>query len=294
MLTRRRFLSITAAALAAPAANASTTETWQGVAMGSRASITLVGATRHRARRVFRRVEARLQRIEAMFSLHRDSALTRLNRDGRLSHPAPEMLALFDLAGRVHAATGGRFDPSVQPLWLARATGGDTDAARRLIGWQNVTATPTEIRLHVPGMALTFNGIAQGEAADQIAALMRDEGFGNVMIDMGEVMALGQRPGGGDWRGAVAMPDGREVVRTGLSDRALATSSPFGTRIGKDGQGAHILAPDGRPPVWQLVSVSADRAALADALSTAFCLMDRASIDTALQAFAATRLIAIA
>jgi len=53
MLTRRRFLSITAAALAAPAANASTTETWQGVAMGSRASITLVGATRHRARRVF-------------------------------------------------------------------------------------------------------------------------------------------------------------------------------------------------------------------------------------------------
>ena len=43
-------------------------------------------------------------------------------------------------------------------------------------------------------MQITFNGIAQGQAADRVADLMREEGFTNVIIDMGEIAALGERP----------------------------------------------------------------------------------------------------
>lgn len=280
-MRRRRFLSLAAAFVAAPAAAKAGPEVWTGHALGAEARITLLGADHATARRLFRRVEAEVARIEAHFSLFRDSALTRLNRDRHLPWPAPEVTGLFALAGRVHGATGGVFDPTIQPLWLAIATGGDIAAARRLIGWHRVRLEPAEIAID-RGMALTFNGIAQGHAADRIAALMRAAGFGEVLIDMGEVVALGRREGR-PWLAAIADPDGEERARTGLIDRALATSSPLGTRIGAGS--AHILHPAGLPPRWSTVSVSAPDAATADALSTAFCLMDRAGIDAALAAF---------
>lgn len=284
-MNRRRFLTIAAAGLMAAPARAAEPSVWTGRAMGAEARIVLHGAGPARAQRLFGKVEAELRRVEAHFSLHTDSALVRLNRDGRLAFPAPEILALFDLASRVHAATGGAFDPSIQPLWLATATGGDTEAARALVGWPRVRATGTEIALH-RGMALTFNGIAQGHAADRVAALLRAEGFTDVLIDMGEVRALGHN-GGRAWRAAIAAPDGTELARIGLVDRALATSSPMGTRIG--GGLAHILHPSGRPPRWSTVAVSAQDAATADALSTACCLLDPAEVNVAIAAFPGAR-----
>ncbi len=284
-MNRRRFLTIAAASLMAAPARAAEPAVWTGRAMGAEARIVLHGAEPARAQRLFRKVEAELRRVEAHFSLHTDSALVRLNRDGRLARPAPEILALFDLASRVHTATGGVFDPSIQPLWLATATGGDTGAARALVGWPRVRFGADEIAL-APGQALTFNGIAQGHAADRIAALLRAEGFGNVLVDMGEVMALG-RNGTRAWQAAIAAPDGAELARIGLVDRALATSSPMGTRIG--GGLAHILHPAGRPPRWSTVAVSAPDAATADALSTACCLLDPAEVNTAIAAFPGAR-----
>lgn len=288
-MNRRRFLTIAAASLLAAPARAAVPAVWTGRAMGAEARIVLHGGDSVQSRRVFARVEAELRRVEEQFSLHADSALVRLNRDGRLAHPAPEIRVIFDLAARMHAATGGVFDPSIQPLWLATAMGGDTVAARALVGWPRVRVSETEIALP-PGMALTFNGIAQGGAADRIAALLRAEGFGNVLIDMGEVMALG-RNGTRDWLAAIETPGGTELARIGLSDRALATSSPLGTRIG--GGKAHILHPAGLPARWSTVSVSAPDAATADALSTAFCLMERRAIDAALGAFPGARIEAI-
>ena len=290
MPTRRRFLTLTAAALACPA-RAEAPQVWDGRALGAAARIVLTGAPPRHARRVFAKVERALARIEAQFSLHVDSALTRLNRDGRLAHPGPEIVALFDLADRVHRATGGAFDPSVQPLWLALATGGDTAAARTLVGWERVRVSPEAIRLD-PGMALTFNGIAQGAAADRIAALMRAEGFGDVLIDVGEIAGLGLSPRGVPWRAGIVLPDGTEVGRAALRDRALATSAPGGTRIGsRSGPGSgHILDPRGGAARWRLAAVTAPSAALADALSTAFCVMDRHQIDAALAAFPQARL----
>lgn len=294
MTTRRRFLTIAAAALAFPT-HAQEPQIWQGQALGATGSIILTGINPARARPLFRKVEATLAQVENQFSLHRDSALARLNRDGRLPHPAPAIRALFALAGQVHAATGGTFDPSIQPLWRAIATGGDARYARALIGWPRVTITPEVITL-APGMQLTFNGIAQGHAADRIAALLRAEGLSNILIDMGEIVALGHHPDGRAWQAGIALPadqdDGHQIGQLPLTNRALATSSPMGTRIGA-GQ-PHILHPEGRAPLWRLASVSAPQAAVADALSTAFCLMDRNAIARALTAFPQARLEALA
>lgn len=276
-MNRRRFLTLSAAALAPLPGHAATLTTWEGTGLGTALTLHLVGATPHQARQTFARVEAEVARIETLASLHRDSALTRLNRDGHLSWPSPDFLDLLTLAGQVHAATEGAFDPTVQPLWLALAEGTDPAKARALIGWDRLHLSPEEIHLD-PGQALTLNGIAQGWAADRIAALLRAQGFTEALVDMGEIAALGES----GWPAVIAGPDGTALADTRLANRALATSSPRGTLV--NGQ-PHILGPQGQPPVWQTVSVSAQQAAVADALSTAFCLMERDSIEAALAAF---------
>jgi thiamine biosynthesis lipoprotein len=177
----------------------------------------------------------------------------------------------------------------VQPLWQALAEGRDPTQARARIGWDRLRLSPEEIRLD-HGQALTLNGIAQGWAADRIAALLRAQGFTDALVDMGEIAALGTG-GGKGWPALVTTAAGEPVLKTRLTNRALATSSPRGTLV--NGQ-PHILGPQGQAPRWETVSVSAPSAALADALSTAFCLMDRDSIGAALAAFPGARLEALA
>lgn len=289
-MNRRRFLVLSAATLVPAAGHAGTLTEWTGAGLGGALSLRLVGADPVRARRTFARVEAEIVRIEGLASLHRDSALTRLNRDGHLAWPGQEMLELLSLAGKVHAATEGAFDPTVQPLWQATATGGDLMAARALVGWSRVRLDPQEIRLE-RGQALTLNGIAQGWAADRIAALLRGQGFGDALVDMGEIVALGTGMAGEGWTARITTPEGEALADARLKNRCLATSSPQGTVIGA-GQ-PHILGPQGQAPRWRTVSVSAGSAAVADALSTAFCLMEPAAIDRALERFPDARLEAL-
>jgi FAD:protein FMN transferase len=285
-MNRRRFLTLSAAALIPMPGHAETLTDWQGTGLGTTLSLRLKGADPHLARQTFAKVAAEIARIETLASLHRDSALTRLNRDAHLAWPSPDLLDLLTLAGQVHTATEGAFDPTVQPLWLATATGEDTAPAQRLIGWNRVRLSPKEIRLD-HGQALTLNGIAQGWAADRIATLLRAQGFTDALVDMGEMATLGEA----NWPVVITGPDGTALTETRLTNRALATSSPRGTLV--NGQ-PHILGPHGQPPRWDTVSVSAPVAAIADALSTAFCLMDRPAIDAALNAFPGARLEVLA
>ncbi len=294
-LSRRRFLAVSAAAgLAWSAPARAGTFRWRGVALGAPASMTLAGLDRAAAAALAGRVEDEISRMEGIFSLYRaDSELSRLNRAGRLEHPSHEMLELLDLARLVNGTTGGAFDPTVQPFWRlharaaaeSRAPAGDEmRAALRASGWRHVRLGPGLIQLGRPGMALTLNGIAQGYIADRVAALLRGRGLVDVLVDTGETKALGRRADGTPWRAGIVMPDGTPVARKTLSGRALATSAPLATLVDAARGAGHILDPrTGEPAArWRLASVSAPRAALADALSTAFCLMDRPAMDTAL------------
>lgn len=288
VLNRRRFLALSACVLATPAL-AHTRHRWQGTALGADVALTVQGGTAAEARAFFAESARALREIERRFSLFAGSDLRRLNALGRLAHPSPDMLAVLRLAGRVHDATGGVFDPTVQPLWQARRLGRDESAAAALVGWGDVRVDPAEIRLARPGMAVTLNGIAQGFAADRLAEIAARHRLTQVLIDAGEVRAMGAAP----WDARVQAPDGRVVRGLALRDRALATSAAYATRIGPLGDRSHIVGPAGETPRWTLVSISADSAMLADALSTAAVLMTRPAIDTALAAFPDARIEAL-
>ena len=274
-MKRRRFLQIAAAAIACPRGAAASG--WQGTALGADVSVMLTGPG---AEAALTRLRGTLDRMEALFSLYRPSALTALNATGSLSLPDPAFLALCRTADDAHRLTAGRFDPTVQPLWTALATGGDATAARALIGWDRVQITPDRIAL-APGQALTFNGIAQGFATDVVTAELAAAGFTHALVNVGEYRAIG-----GPWRIGLSDPAFGELAQTTLTGRAVATSSPAAILVGGR---PHILSADDTAPRWSTVSVTAPTAAQADALSTAFCLLDRTAIRATLAALPDTQ-----
>lgn len=293
MITRRRFLTISACAAASVAAGShpalsQDTVRWEGFALGASCSLTIAGLTVAQAGAAMTAATGEIERMEALFSLYRrDSELARLNATGRLEYPSPDMRRIIRLCGNVHALTGGVFDPTVQPVWrlMAEAEGRpsrhDLRAARALVGWNLVDVETGAISFRRDGMALTLNGVAQGYATDRVAAVLRMHGLANVLVNIGEIAALGEKAPGRSWRVGIAdRSDSTSEDVIDLVDSAIATSAPLGTAFDPAGRIGHIIDPADRAhrPRWRRVSVTHRSAAVADALSTGFCLMDRDAI----------------
>ena len=279
-LSRRRFLSIAACAAAVgavPLAGAQARVTWRGVALGADVSITLDGPEPV-TRPALARARLEIEAFESRFSLYRDeSDLSRLNRQGSLPDLDPEWRDILSLCDRLYRVTGGLFDPTIQPLWQAHASGADIAAARALVGWDRVRL-PDGSRRGVTlgtGQALSFNGIAQGAATDAVRRVLHDAGLSQVLVDIGETAALG-----GPFAIGAADPVHGVFARLDLTDTALAVSSPSALRLSDAAQ--HILDPSGRRHAgWSSVAVLAETAALADGLSTAACLMSEDELRSA-------------
>lgn len=297
-LTRRRFLTLTAIAAFPLSARADEITQWHGTALGAKAAIYL---SHPNANAIIARAMAEIDRLEDIFSLYRTgSALSQLNATGRLNAPPFELLQCLALCGRVHTATQGLFDPTIQPLWQLYATSFDAgrsptqqqiSATLPLIGFSQISYDSGAIIL-ADGMALTLNGVAQGFIADKVADLFAAEGLTDILINTGEFRALGKMPGAAGW--PITLVSGGEVS---LAARALATSSPLATVFDANGAVGHIISPvTGLPAAATLtsVSISASTSALADALSTAACLMpDKATVLSALAHFPHTQIEAL-
>ncbi len=290
MITRRRLLTILAGAAAMPvtaARAAPQPAQWKGIALGAQARIIVDHPD---APALIARATAEIRRLENIFSLYRrDSELSRLNRTGVLEEPSFEMAELLSLCAALHIRTGGAFDPTIQPLWAvwaeASVKGASPDKdllarTRARTGWRHVRFSAERVAFSRPAMALTLNGIAQGYIADRVAAIFRESGIKDVLIDAGEIAALGHGPDGRDWQITLGRPGGRKIA---LSNLAVATSAPLGTTFDDDGTLGHIIDPrTGRPGGrWAGVSVVERSAAVADGLSTAFCLMEKSEIEAA-------------
>lgn len=304
MLSRRRFLTIAAAAggsaLASRSASAPlpTLRVWTGSAIGARATIKIVHPDAAFARGLIARCTAEIERLEAIFSLYQpDSAICRLNRDGSLREPPVELVEVLAFSLALARQSDGAFDPTVQPLFqLYQAHFADPHADRagprperiaevlQLVGYRNVRVGPEGIALGREDMAVTLNGVAQGYITDRIAELLRREGLTDLLLDIGEIRAHGRRPDGGLWRAGIADPQGAEAPLMALtvSDEtgalpALATSGGYGTRFDAEGKHHHLFDPKtGRSAQhYASVSVLAERALVADAVSTALSVAPR-------------------
>ena len=105
--SRRRFLTVTAAACAASRLSAGTPiATWQGHALGAHSEIALAGVIRAEAAPRLAAAAAELERLESLFSLYSaNSPVSRLNRDGILPDPSPDFRHLISVERAVHDVT---------------------------------------------------------------------------------------------------------------------------------------------------------------------------------------------
>jgi thiamine biosynthesis lipoprotein len=250
-------------------------------AMGTSMHMQLAHADAAQAERALDAAIADIRHIENQMSLFRpDSAISQLNRTGRLDHPHPDLLAVLRIAQDVSRRSNGSFDVTVQPLWLAfeqaRQLGrlpsrAEVAAARRLVDWRGLHLADHSVRLARPGMAITLNGIAQGFAADKVKARLQSLGVEHALVDAGEWVALGKPAHDGDWTLGVANPRDAHALLTGmaLQGRCVATSADDQCTFSPDFANHHIFDPHTgySPTALSSVSVMAPRCVMADALT---------------------------
>ncbi|MBZ0261464.1 MAG: FAD:protein FMN transferase [Hyphomicrobiales bacterium] len=283
-LSRRRALTITAATGASMLASGNLARelvfTWTGTALGADARITVAGLSHREAIQAVELAQNEVERLESAFSLYRpDSELSRLNRDGYLDHPSQDFRQLLGQSLTASEQTLGFFNPAIQPIWsfLAKhfAGGGrdgpdPTDIKRILERCDPTRISLSPSRTEVaPGMALTFNGIAQGYVTDAVARIFESHGLRDILINLGEIFALPGR----NWDIAVAGGN-RHLA---MSDHAAAQSAGRGTVFTPDGRWHHLIDPSTGRSANQFasVTVTAATATEADFLSTALYVAAR-------------------
>lgn len=312
MTTRRRFLGIAAVAAGLALlpgglrAAGVPARTWRGVALGADSMIQLAHPDPAEADRLIALCLEEVARLERVFSLYRtDSALARLNRDGALDAPPADLVRLLSEAAAFSRRTDGAFDPTVQPLWqlyaghFARpgaAPAGPPEAAvraaRELVDHRKLRVEPGRVAFAGRGMAVTLNGIAQGYVTDRVSERLRAEGMTDVLVDLGEIRALGHHPSGRPWSVGLADPlaEGRNADTLEIADRAVATSGGYGTPFDPAGRFTHLFDPatGGCAREWLAVTVLAPDATTADALSTALSVAPEARAAVLLDRFPGT------
>lgn len=258
-------------------------QTYTAIAFGTDVHFQTHGVPEADFKKLSAACTARLREIEALCSLQdSQSAICRLNRDGRLPDAPDEFIGLLETALSMGSDTKGIFDITIQPLWNWRQRWKEADLTERsalegapwrdalaLVDYRKVSVTGRNISFGTPGMAISLNGIVQGHATDRITDLIRKSGIANALINIGEYAAIGSAPDGAPWSVELA-PTGKP--RELPSGRALAASSGGGLTFDPEGRFNHIFRPaDGaNPDPAKTVIVTAPNATLADALATAF------------------------
>ena len=255
-VTRRRFLTITAAATLLSGVRYDE-HRWAGHALGAETSLVF-RAPKDVAEGTISSVLGLVERFENTFSIYRNaSEISTLNQAAYIK---PSKL-FFELAGYVddiYRNSNGYFDPTIQSVW------GKTLDLTNDQRWQNMTLTRDRIALP-ENTQISFNGIAQGFLTDLVAAHIRTHGFTDVLVNFGEFKGIG-----GPWNVGLQHPNGLKSIK--LDNTAIATSSPDAMR--QSNGNSHMINPFGNERIeYESVSVEHQSAMIADALSTAFAFM---------------------
>lgn len=239
---------------------------WNGILLGAEVHLTLAHPDAAQAKNIFKMCVREIKRLENIFTLYDSrSDLSRLNADGFLDSPAPEMVDLFRQAQMLNALTQGHFDVTVKSL--------EEGHLKTVPGMDTILLNAQQIKFLKPETCVTFNGIGQGYITDKITDLLKDQGLKNVLVELGETRALGRHPSGRSWM--MGLQNGADPIPLG-HDKALATSGALNPETGEP----HIFNPltGAYAHTYKTASVVTSTATIADGLSTAFLSMSEAQI----------------
>ena len=267
--------------------------------MGTTYSIRLAVAPLDRGelRRLQDDVDAALAEVNRQMSpYHPDSEISRFNRAGANEPVAisPDFQFVVRRALEIAETTDGAFDPTVGALvnlWgfgpdgLRRTapTPDQIAAARAITGWRHLRlSTEGHLAKGVADLRLDLGAIAKGFGVDRVAALLRERGIENFLVEIGgETLGAGRNAQGEPWRIGVLKPDGSAALQ-GVAHltggKAIATSGDY-RNFYRDETGevrSHVVDPRTAAPVGHAVasvSVLAGDCLTADALATALFVL---------------------
>lgn len=227
-----------------------------------------------------------------------ESEISRFNALRETDTPFPvsgDFYKVLETAAYIHRITGGAWDGTVKPLvdlWGFGAPGAryrppapeKIREAMKTMGFDRIRLSGNRALVKKnAGVTLDLASIAKGYGVDRLAALLKDAGIRNFLVEIGgEVYASGQKPGGTPWQIGINAPRpdallNRVYKAVPLKDIALATSGDYRNFFEHQGvRYSHVIDPRTGYPVRNgvvSVSVLANTCTLADGLATALMVL---------------------
>jgi FAD:protein FMN transferase len=272
---------------------------FSGKTMGTTYHIKVVKGIFTHTANLQKKIDARLDQInKSMSTFIKDSEISRFNSDhnaGKKIMISDDFYNVLTVAKKIYEETGGAWDGTVKPLvdlWgfgngKIRDTLPEKSQIQELlpgVGFNNIEISPDHYLIKKKAStSLDLASIAKGYGVDQVAALIRDNGIDNFLVEIGgEVFASGYRKDGKKWRIGINRPRENapldQVYKVvDIHDKGFATSGDYRNFFEVHHKRfSHIIDPrNGYPVDNGVVSVSilADTCTYADGLATAVMVL---------------------
>lgn len=259
------------------------------LAMGSQLRVQVWSTSDATAAAAIDQVFREFDRLESLLSgWNPGSDVVRIN-DAAGGEPVAvsrDTIAVLEAAAQASDWTGGKFDitfGALADIWKFdhdqdnRVPDPQAIAARlpfvdyRLVQVDRAAGTA---RITKTGTRIHLGGIGKGYAVDRAAAILRERGFADFLIQSGGDLYVAGRNGPTAWTLGIADPRGpagRTFATVDLGDGTLSTSGDYERFFIKDGvRYHHLIDPDRGTPATgaRSVTIVTASAMLADVLST--------------------------
>ena len=263
------------------------------LSMGSSLQMSIWTIDEASASAAAERVAREFDRLERLLSVWKDgSDVVRLNAAAGQQpvSVSRETLELLTFARIASEQTGGEFDVTfgaLADIWKFDHDQDDTvpdrasiDKRLPFVDYRAVQTDPARGTAFISrsGVRVHLGGIGKGYAIDRAVDLLRKDGFQDFLIQSGGDMYASGTTNGAPWKLGIADPRGDHSAFAALELRnsAVSTSGDYERFFMKDGvRYHHLIDPDRGEPArgCRSVTIVADRATIADVLSTGVFIM---------------------
>ena len=259
------------------------------LAMGSQLRVLVWSTSDATAAVAIDQVFREFDRLESLLSVWKPgSDVVRIN-DAAGREPVAvsrDTIAVLEAAAQASDWTGGKFDitfGALADIWKFDHDQDDTVPDRQAIAARlpfvdyrqvQVDRAAGTALVRQAGTRIHLGGIGKGYAVDRAAAILRERGFADFLIQSGGDLYVAGTNGGTPWKlgiGDPRGPAGQTFATVEIGEGTLSTSGDYERFFIKDGiRYHHLIDPDSGTPAAgaRSVTIVTDSAMLADVLST--------------------------
>ncbi len=269
--------------------NSSKKNKFTGLAIGTYYTISYIGKEN---KNLQHQIDSILDYYSSMFSIFDNNSLISKINNNETTIVNEDFKYVFFVAQEVSELTKGAFDITVAPLvniWgfgnaqIQQPTEKEIDSVKKNVGYQKLSLKENRIIKENPLIQLNFNAIVKGYIVDKIANFLQLQGYDNYLIDIGGEL-VAHNTNKHNWKVGIQIPSKHADDKANvdyvfyLENKAIATSGNYRNYHEENGQRiSHIINPlTGKSESNKLLSVTvlAENCIYADALATAFMIMD--------------------